>query len=57
MRRQYKQRNGSDGQVFHVELLDAEGGEIRASFFNEAAEKFYDLMEVGLDRESLETRL
>lgn len=33
-----------------MELLDAEGGEIRASFFNEAAEKFYDLMEVGSDR-------
>lgn len=31
-----------------MELLDAEGGEIRASFFNEAAEKFYDLMEVGM---------
>ncbi|CAK9038637.1 unnamed protein product [Durusdinium trenchii] len=47
-RRGFKKRDGNgDGKVFHVELLDAEGGEIRASFFNEAAEKFFDLMEVG----------
>lgn len=46
--RGFKKRDGNgDGKVFHVELLDAEGGEIRASFFNEAAEKFFDLMEVG----------
>jgi replication factor A1 len=29
-------KNGNEGKVFHVELLDAEGGEIRASFFNQA---------------------
>ena len=34
-------------KVFHVELLDAEGGEIRASFFNEAAEKLYSVMEAS----------
>jgi len=46
--RTFKQRNGSGfGKVFHVELLDAEGGEIRASFFNDAAEKHFELMEVG----------
>jgi len=45
--RDFKQRNGGEGKVFHVELLDAEGGEIRASFFNEAAEKLYSVMEVG----------
>ena len=30
-----------------MELLDAEGGEIRASFFNEAAEKLYSVMEAS----------
>jgi replication factor A1 len=38
---------GGDGKVFHVELLDANGGEIRASFFNEAVDKFHDLLQVG----------
>eukprot|EP00438_Fugacium_kawagutii_P001245 Skav223441 [mRNA] locus=scaffold350:694905:703551:+ [translate_table: standard] len=45
--REFKARNGGEGKVFHVELLDAEGGEIRASFFNEAAEKLHSVMEVG----------
>ncbi|OLP89239.1 Replication protein A 70 kDa DNA-binding subunit [Symbiodinium microadriaticum] len=46
--RTFKQRNGSgQGKVFHVELLDAEGGEIRASFFNDAADKHFELLEVG----------
>ncbi|CAE7333577.1 RPA1 [Symbiodinium natans] len=46
--RTFKQRNGSgQGKVFHVELLDAEGGEIRASFFNDAADKHFEQMEVG----------
>ncbi|CAJ1456314.1 unnamed protein product, partial [Effrenium voratum] len=35
------------GMVFSVELLDREGGEIRASLFNEAAEQHYDLMQCG----------
>jgi len=34
-------RNGQNGQVFSVDLLDAEGGEIRCSFFNDAASKFH----------------
>ncbi|CAJ1328274.1 unnamed protein product [Effrenium voratum] len=37
----------SQGMVFSVELLDREGGEIRASLFNEAAEQHYDLMQCG----------
>eukprot|EP00931_Biecheleriopsis_adriatica_P067436 TRINITY_DN41578_c0_g1_i1.p1 TRINITY_DN41578_c0_g1~~TRINITY_DN41578_c0_g1_i1.p1 ORF type:complete len:457 (+),score=119.95 TRINITY_DN41578_c0_g1_i1:69-1439(+) len=37
----------NDGKVYHVDLLDAEGGEIRASFFNDAATEWYDKMEVG----------
>ncbi|CAJ1407670.1 unnamed protein product, partial [Effrenium voratum] len=35
------------GMVFSVELLDREGGKIRASLFNEAAEQHYDLMQCG----------
>eukprot|EP00403_Amphidinium_massartii_P032010 CAMPEP_0178434068 /NCGR_PEP_ID=MMETSP0689_2-20121128/33233_1 /TAXON_ID=160604 /ORGANISM="Amphidinium massartii, Strain CS-259" /LENGTH=456 /DNA_ID=CAMNT_0020056121 /DNA_START=146 /DNA_END=1516 /DNA_ORIENTATION=- len=35
------------GKVFHVELLDASGGEIRASFFNTAVDQFYDKLVVG----------
>ena len=38
---------GLQGMVFSVELLDREGGEIRASLFNEAAEQHYDLMQCG----------
>lgn len=39
-------KNGG-GKVFHVDLLDAEGGEIRASFFNSAADSFNDRLQVG----------
>lgn len=46
--RTFKNKSGNgEGKVYHVELLDAEGGEIRASFFNEAAEKNYEKTEVG----------
>ena len=37
-------RNGS---LFSIDLLDKDGGEIRASFFNKAADKFYTLIEQG----------
>lgn len=41
-------RKGSgDGKVFSVDLLDAEGGEVRASFFNEAADMYSSVLEVG----------
>jgi replication factor A1 len=40
-------KNGNDGKVFHVELLDAEGGEIRANFFNVAVDKFHNTLEKG----------
>jgi len=36
-----------EGKVFHVELLDAEGGEIRATFFNQAVDLHHDKMETG----------
>lgn len=39
-------RGTGEGKVFHVDLLDSAGGEIRASFFNDAADKYFDLVEV-----------
>lgn len=38
---------GSDGKVFSAVLLDASGGDIRASFFNQAADKFFNMLDVG----------
>lgn len=35
------------GKVFSVDLLDAYGGEIRATFFNQAADKFMDVLKPG----------
>jgi len=40
-------KGAGQGKVFHVELLDASGGEIRASFFNQAADKFFDMLDKG----------
>jgi len=37
---------GGDSRVFHVELMDGMG-EIRASFFNEAADQYFDVLQVG----------
>merc|ERR1719359_450186 len=45
--RTFNGRGGTPGQVFHCELLDAEGGEIRASFFGSAVDKFFGVLEVG----------
>eukprot|EP00249_Psilotum_nudum_P017754 c26474_g2_i1 orf=422-2932(+) len=36
-----------DGKVFHFDLLDAEGGEIRVTCFNTVAEQFHDRIELG----------
>lgn len=36
-----------DGKVFHFDLLDADGGEIRATCFNSVADQFIDRIEVG----------
>jgi len=38
---------GAEGKVFHVEIVDAGGGEIRASFFDKAAVGHYELLQVG----------
>jgi len=40
-------KGGGEGKVFSADLLDAAGGEIRASFFNQAADKFFEMLEKG----------
>ncbi|KAG0479184.1 hypothetical protein HPP92_013903 [Vanilla planifolia] len=36
-----------DGKVFSFDLLDSDGGEIRATCFNMVADQFYNLIEIG----------
>lgn len=36
-----------EGKLFSFDLLDAGGGEIRVTAFNDQAEKFYAIVEVG----------
>jgi len=40
-------KGSNTGKVFSVDLLDKENGEIRASFFNDAVDKFDKLIEIG----------
>ncbi|POM57375.1 Replication protein A 70 kDa DNA-binding subunit, partial [Phytophthora palmivora] len=35
------------GKLFSVDLLDAKGGEIRATFFNDGVDKFYETLRPG----------
>lgn len=35
------------GTLFSIDLLDAQGGEIRATFFKEACDKFFSILEEG----------
>ena len=44
--RTYHNHKG-DGKVFNVELLDAEGGEIKAVAFGDTAERFADVFRAG----------
>lgn len=44
--RTFRKGNG-EGKVFSVDLLDAMGGEIRASFFDQAVDNFHDMLEKG----------
>ncbi|XP_027360688.1 replication protein A 70 kDa DNA-binding subunit A [Abrus precatorius] len=44
--RHYNNAKG-DGKVFSFDLLDSEGGEIRATCFNTVADQFYNLIEAG----------
>eukprot|EP00928_Gymnodinium_smaydae_P027390 TRINITY_DN211_c0_g1_i1.p1 TRINITY_DN211_c0_g1~~TRINITY_DN211_c0_g1_i1.p1 ORF type:complete len:475 (+),score=141.76 TRINITY_DN211_c0_g1_i1:58-1425(+) len=45
--RNFSKNGGASGKVFSCDLLDKEGGEIRASFFNDAADKYFDLLAAG----------
>jgi len=38
---------GAEGKLFSIELLDAEEGQIRATFFNEAVDTYQNMLEVG----------
>lgn len=40
-------KGANGGKVFSMELLDKSGGEIRCSFFNQAVDKYFDVLEVG----------
>jgi len=40
-------KGAGEGKVFHVDLLDAMGGEIRATFFNECADAYVNVLQVG----------
>jgi replication factor A1 len=40
-------KGANEGKVMSVDLLDAEGGEIRASFFNQGVDKYGDMLEKG----------
>ncbi|KAI0527676.1 hypothetical protein KFK09_003281 [Dendrobium nobile] len=44
--RHYNNARG-EGKVFSFDLLDSDGGEIRATCFNMVADQFYDQIEVG----------
>jgi replication factor A1 len=36
-----------EGVLFSIDLLDGAGGEIRGTFFKDAAEKFFGILEEG----------
>lgn len=40
----YSNQRGA-GKLFSIDLLDGEGDEIRGTFFNESADKFYDALQ------------
>ncbi|CAA6659335.1 unnamed protein product [Spirodela intermedia] len=42
-----KARVTGDGKVFSFDLLDSDGGEIRVTCFNAAADRFFDRIEAG----------
>ena len=41
------QNDRGEGKVFGIEILDQNGGEIKCTMFNEQADKFFALLEVG----------
>jgi replication factor A1 len=46
-RRTFNNKSGVPGKVFSVDLLDKFGGEIRASFFNDAVDQYEDMLKTG----------
>lgn len=36
-----------EGTLFSIDLLDSHGGEIRGTFFKDACEKFFPMLEEG----------
>ncbi|CAH8358466.1 unnamed protein product [Eruca vesicaria subsp. sativa] len=44
--KRYSKTNG-EGKLFSFDLLDADGGEIRVTCFNEVVDKFFDVVVVG----------
>ncbi|GER56932.1 replication protein A 70 kDa DNA-binding subunit A [Striga asiatica] len=44
--RRYNNARG-DGKVFSFDLLDSDGGEIRATCFNAVVDRFYDAIQIG----------
>jgi len=45
--RTFSKGGAGGGKVFSMDLLDRHGGEIRASFFNQGVDKYFDVIEVG----------
>ncbi len=45
-KRSFSNAKGS-GSLFSIDVLDAQGGEIRCTFFGEAAEHFFPIIEEG----------
>ena len=39
------QKNGADGHVFSIDLVDNDGGEIQGSFFGETAQEYHPKLE------------
>ena len=45
--RRFKNRNGDDGCVFNIHILDESNNRIQGTFFTEIAEKFVEKLKVG----------
>lgn len=45
--KKFKTSKGSDGEVFSIDIVDSSGEEIRCSFFNCAATKYSELIDLN----------
>lgn len=43
---QYKSKEG-EGQLFSIELVDRDGGEVRGTFFGDMCDRYYDYLQEG----------